>query len=724
MKSAIRRLWLAGLGVCAVVGVAQPAAGVMCNGDGATLLVDVRNDTPDTPTVTIRGDAVNATCGSAWTWYETTCTLAANATTTCSVNRPGINSGVWLHRISWTTGTYPFELQVKQHQKSVVVFHPIEESRIAWTYFPKVIKVNRAGGDGPTQCPVNATPYADSCDIRDAIWTAQPGNLGGGSDPIMIMVDTSPGGIGDGHIVNGRANLTIDGTDANGKPWIVADPAITAAGGQDAFSRAIQFEPDYGLKMNGTNVTLRGLEIRQRIETETGISNSVIEIGENGWGFRLVNSRVDGMMDQDCMTLPNNCAQFASGIEVAPRTGPLPSGVKSATIENSEIHSAIYAGVEIRSWGSVDIRDSWLRNNYRSNAVAENAAALIVERSVVERAGLRDGDDAMPLSYGVPAGVIVTRPGSDGPANMTFSSLMSIYRNNVWMGIWGIGDGATLAPFDDVVCGNLASGIYTGESGASTGAPIVNSAGGIGLVYNGTRGVGLDGHGASVLPETSVGYDFDSDSAFTANRDCGLLNRSQTYEVSATGNQWRDVDPNDPNDPPSFDDCESSGGGPVDTSLPQDEIDTVPGVLDTFPSNALHANQTVRVSGQFFDAISGNPLSADPNDPQDPGASCALGVDVSGEWNGTGTPQAASCCNDATRSNTCGPIVGNCVQVVDAQSNVKNLKVKAVSPRLIEAQLPTSTLSCVGGSGEELTVTKLDRNGIPIRGVLTVCTPS
>lgn len=722
LRSMLIRCVLA-VGLAAVGGV-QTAAAIMCNGDGAVLEVKVRNDTNDTPTVAIAGSVVDATCGSAYGSYNTTCSLAANTTTTCAVDRPGIASGEWWHQISYDLGSSSPFLDVKQYQKSLVVFHASAVSTIEWTYFPKAIRVNRAGGDGPTTCPVNAPPSANSCDIRDAIYTAQPSNPGGGSDPILIMVSTSPGALNDGHISNSRANLTIDGTDANGKPWKVADPAIAAAGGQDTFSRVIEFAPDYGFKINNTNVTFRGLEIRQAVDPETGVSNSVVEIGETGYGFRLVNSRIDGMMEQDCFDEQNNCGEISSGIEVVPRSEPLPHGATSVQLDNSEIRSAIYAGIEVRKYGSATIRDSWLHNNYGSNVVAQNAAGLALQRSVVERSGLRASDDVLPVLTGVPAGVVLSRPGTDGPTDMTFQSSMSIYRNNFFFGVWGIGDGTTLFPNDDVFCGNLSAGIYTSESGSATGHPVISSGGGLAATYNGFRGAQIIGNGVNVLPDTSVGYDFNADSAFTANRDCGLFNRSQVIEIPAIANQWRDVDPNDPNDPPSFDDCESSGGGAVDTSSPQNWQDTHPGIIETFPSNALLANQTVRVHGQFFNAIAGNPLSADPNDPNDPGAPCELGVDISGTWNGEGTPQAGSCCNDATRANTCGnPIVGNCVQLTDSQSNVHDLAVKGVTPRLLEVELPGSTLSCIGGSGERVTVIKLNSLGNPVSGFITTCEP-
>ncbi len=707
---------LCGAGVWAT----QPAAAVMCSGDGAVLEVKVRNDTSTTPTVTIAGDVVNATCGSAYGSYNTTCALLPNATTTCSVNRPGINSGVWVHRITYNLGTSPTLLDVKQYQKSVVVFDPTEESTIEWTYFPKAVRVNRAGGNGPTTCPVNAPPAANSCDIRDAVFTVQPGNPGGGSDPVLIMVATSPGALNDGHLNNSRSKLTIDGTDANGRPWKIADPAMTAGGWQDAFARVIEFAPDYGFKINNSDVTLRGLEIRQAVNAAIGVSNPVIEVGESGYGFRMVNSRIDGRMEQDCEAPQNNCGDVASGIEVVPRSVPLPPGVTSVQLDNVEVRSAIHAGLEVRTHGSARVSDSWLHNNYGSNVVAQNASGLILERSVIERAGLRASDDLLPYSWGVPAGVVVSRPGTEGPTQMTFSSSMSIYRNNFFFGLWGTGDGATFAPVDDVFCGNLSSGIKTSEYGA-TGTPVVSSGGGLAVTYNGLLGGAIAGYGVDVLPQTAVGYDFSGDSVFTANADCGLFNRSATIEIPAVGNQWRDVDPSDPNDPASFDDCESSGGGPVDTSIPLDAIDSPQFVFSTFPSNALHANQTVRVSGLNFDAIAGNPLSADPNDPNAPGAACELGLDFSGEWSGTGTPQAASCCNDATRSNTCSPIIGNCVQVRDALNNIKNLKVKAVSPRLLEAELPASTLSCIGGAGERVTVTKLDTMGNPLTSFTTIC---
>jgi len=133
------------------------------------------------------------------------------------------------------------------------------------------------------------------------------------------------------------------------------------------------------------------------------------------------------------------------------------------------------------------------------------------------------------------------------------------------------------------------------------------------------------------------------------------------------------------------------------------------------PSDAMWGGQTLRVMGDKFDAIEGNRV----------GDGCVKGFIGTGAWNGSGTPQAASCCKRTARANGCtAPITGNCVELRDRAGVWKSLTVKSVTPRMLEAEMPSGTFACIGETGELARVTIRKNDGSTPSVTAAYCVPS
>jgi len=681
---------------------------VACPDPAAQLKVLVFNPTSTAKTVTLIGNVAGNSCTSASTSYnKTDCVAAPGVETPCTLTN--LNSGTWKHRITYALGVAGNQQTVNQYQRSIVLAGASEPATIRWTYFPRGLTVDKTGDAGGGSCPVNALP-SNNCDIRKAIETANALTPSPpGSDPVLIQVKAgiSPGTLSGTSLEVTREDITLDGTDSNGDPWIVADPTRAGAGLQSPFTRSIQFPANQGLKIRGEGIVVRGFEVKQVIDPGIGASTPVIEVATTARDFALVNSRVDGGMAQTCSEPQNNCGHQADAIRVPDQTGPLTPGFSSITTTNVEIRSAVDKGLELGAHAVAAIRNTWLHNNYKGNMAIEDSGAVVVDESVIERAGLRNSDDLLVRDFA--AGMSFTRPndpGTNPPATSFMTSTMSLYRNNAAEGIFATGGGATLQPMDDALCGNRLDGLYTAD-GPNGGSPKINSSGGLGAMYNGSdAALATRRHGVSLFPRTSVGYDLDDDSVFVSNKECGLFNRHSTIPVAARRNQWAGTGPE------FFDECEGSGegGGPVDSSDAVSELDVGSfAVFAASPSDAMLANQTIRVSGLSFKAVSGNPA-------EDAGAvSCNTGID--------GAVLADSCCRKHERSNTCSPLVGNCVQLRDSANTFHVLRTKSVTPRVIEAATATN-VSCLGSSNEFVRVTKQGAVGGPTSRDAAHCVPT
>jgi hypothetical protein len=114
------------------------AEAVPCPGNGAKLTVVINNPTA-TPEqqVFLSGNLVGnqVSCVGQSDTYATTVTLGLGVNTFTIPVGGGLNSGVWIHRISIGNQF--------QHQRVPVLFttDPARYATVRWTYFPSVIQV-------------------------------------------------------------------------------------------------------------------------------------------------------------------------------------------------------------------------------------------------------------------------------------------------------------------------------------------------------------------------------------------------------------------------------------------------------------------------------------------------------------------------------------------------------------------------------------------------------
>lgn len=684
---------------------ALPAGAVQCpdGGAGADLIVTVENRTGDSVEVTVSGEIVAGSCTTGDSdYFDDTCEVDPG-TDTCTIT--GLNTGLWTHEISYTVGT----LDVAQNQQGFLVFDANDPTVIEWSYYPDAILVDSTGSN--ETCSVNAVTPGFGCTLPSAVSVA---NGVSGDDPVLIKMVTS--GSAPANLTIQRDSVTIDGANDAGQPWVVADPGRAAAGSQSSFPTTISFGVEDGFVIDADDVRFNGVEIKQGVDPGVGKNQPIIEIDSDAVGFRLTNSRIDGQMAQTCEEIQNNCSHVGDGIYINPRITALSSGERSLTLDNVEIRSAVNAGVSADAHSVALIHNSWLHNNYKGNIYGNAPKEVSLVSSFVERASLRASDDLLVLDH---PGIEIDRQGTFLPSTSLFEAVNSVIRNNANEGLKARSSATTVAPANVSFCGNALDGLYTLSGGSPSGAPVVTGGGGLGASYNGNDTATSDRrHGINVLPQTTTNYTLDDMSAFVSNTECGLFNRSETVEVSARFNQWEDYDPNDPNGP--FDACQTEGGGDVDSSDGIDPTDTTDfNVFSTFPGESMLANQTIRILGEGFNAIEGNPASGGSG-------GCDAGIDGGGEWNGEGTPQPDSCCNSTDRSNLVDgedDVVGNHVEVEDATESVVSLLVKSVTPQMIEAVLP-SNVSCRGGDGEMVFVTKNDDLGEPVTRSTSYCIPT
>jgi hypothetical protein len=498
----------------------------------------------------------------------------------------------------------------------------------------------------------------------------------------------------------------------------------------------MQFPVGTGLSIDGSNVTLVGLGLSEVVNSSTG-AVPVIDQALDKTGTQIVRSRIDGGMAQDCSVYPNSCSWSYDALRVNGRVDNLSDANNDIVLDDVEVRSAIDKGVQLgtdQSGGAYGgqvqaiVRRSWLHNNYKGNLSATDASVVSVQSSVIERAGLRAGDDKQMNS--APGAIFIHPALADyPPSTSTWYSEETVFRHNATHGLEATSSASTLEPYMDSLCGNKQDGLYTTSGGSPNGSPHIRAFEGLVAAYNGNSSSATDTkHGASVnatIPYPTPGYDkLASYDAFVSNGECGLYNKTATT-LLAWYNQWQGSSP-------YLDDCHANSppGGPVDTAYAVDDRDPYDLVQEIYvpgPSDAMYANQTLRVTGFYFAGIGGNP---DPSS-----GSCTVGADASGSWNGQGVPQAGSCCK-AARGNTCdashnppplspGPS-GHCVEVKDHSTPpvYSAMTVRSVSPLMIEAQLPSgNNFGCLGGSNEAVRVSVYDSRGQLKRSQGDYCIP-
>lgn len=689
-----------------------------CPSPGAKIEICVDNQTDATTDVYVAGNAIGdqITCtGPAPILgaYQKTFTAPAGQTTCFEdggTNPPlpetyGLLSGMYVHRIyyppppAFTPGAAPTP-RAAQYQKGPVVFDaaaggapPRKWARIDWVIHKTILTVNATGDStcNDTSCLPGA------CTLRQSINKARQGATG---RPVLINFDLpSPSTIGMSATGSGcgtlrldqppdsgsAASLTIDGTDKNGRPWIVGDRSAKEANMQDTFPIRIDLQNLTRFQVTKSGHTLKGLDIANTVASGQVQANDLFLFNlspASTVGMNEIHSvRVDGGNTLDCSGGGAACASNADLVNV--------SNSRTVVVRNTEGRSALDKGVKaFNTLAAAEVIDSWFHHNYRGNVQSSGTAGLTVADSVVELAGRRASDS-----------LAVNSEANGSVANAArLSSSRSVFERNRGFGLT-IRDANPVGTFDrDIACGNGLSGLSIEPS--STGPQLTASR--LGTVFNRERGVRL-----AIAPTNLASFGesnafVNNDIAASGKCDFDLTGGSVTVDNS----QWTNGVPR------------KCGTGTVTTNTIQDQVAVpIPDNLTTDPTNALLKGQTVRIVGAGFNAVAGNALQG----------GCVIGDD----------PGTNSCCKKGPRlSNVCtvdgGPPAGGgqCVRIQDPLSVWYPMTVDALNPTMIVTSIPQvsdagTIFPCTGGVGNGgdavMQVVKRGPGGVPNEGRARYC---
>ncbi len=640
---------------------------VPCPGTGAKLKVIINNPTSSSVQVTVSGRQVSglATCTSQQDQYSKTVTL--NPLQDMSFTLPdggGFDTGLWLHHITALNGQY-------QSQKSVVLYttDSNQYATVRWKYYPSVFTIITKGD------PPGGTCTSTSCTFRQALAAASSA-----TKPALVQFAIGPGNMAQTADLSVGLSVTIDGTNANGNPFVIGD-ALAVANEDPA--RIIDFKGVTNLSLSSSdNAMVKGLAINNTVASGNPTKQLISGTGNN---VRLEALRLDGGEVGNCTPL-NSAVEHLISI-----------GGTGAVITKVEGHSAFGDGVFIDGV-SHTVGDSWFHHNCTSNVEASNTTLV---RNTIEFAGFRATDNVL---------VNDDASGVAGTGTSLITTSRNLVRNNARVGMEIPTTVLGLNLANDYVCGS-----YFSDGIVFTGVGPSTSATGTGL----TTAYNYD-HGLRFADTVSGTLTFNDNNAFTANDLCGLRNEA-AVAVAANNNQWRDTNPSCVQSPDYCPPQAGEGAIVCNTIQPAPDVTIV---IDPFipasqsqpayPTNAILQGQTVRVSGTGFNAIAGNPLA---------GAGVCTTNDVNDE----------NCCRKKGKSNTCEvqpdptdppmPSQGNCVALMNKANQWTPLPVTSVTPTTIVAEIAEDPFICVGGNppSEMVRVSKLSSGGQEIRGEEHYC---
>lgn len=694
--------WIGVVLLAVALAVPLDANGVACPTPGAKVRVCVNNPTSTPQPVYVAGTSASneITCtGPApiLGGYQNEFVAAAN-TETCKdlPETGGLVTGMYIHRIYDSPQPPPGPSptpRAAQYQKGPVVGGAQAQwSRVDWTFHKTILTVNSTAD---SSCS-DANCQAASCTLRQAINKA--GSNPVPERPVLInfnlpvpsTIQLTSTGSTCGMLRLDKAgadpmkpNVTIDGTDSSGRPWIVGDRSAFDANQQDTFPVVVDLKNTVRFQITKGGNTIKGLHVKKTVPVGAVQANEVFLI-ENVPNPSAANEiravKIDGGNTYPCTGPTPPCDGTSDGINVG--------GGSTLMVKNVEVMSALDKGIKAFSTSvtaRVDVLSSWLHHNYRGNAQSNGSSDVSVSDSVLELAGRRASDNASVT------GPTPQANGVTGNQGRIYTARNVIERNRA-SGLV-LRTSSPAGTFNqDVACGNGGSGIRVDEG--STGVQLQSY--GVGAIFNGQRGVQLASGIASQAP-------FAPSHAFVNNQNttsgCDFDNLSST-QVDVNDSQWTRGTPRPCGTP----------GKVVVTSV-QDRI-SVPlsDQLAAVPSNLLLQSQTVRILGSGFNAVEGNA----------PAGSCTIGDNPVTSCCKQG-PQQANVCPTPGKPPTGG---GQCVEIVDRLGIAHQMTVEALNPSLIVTSLPAdagSIFPCFGRDAV-IRVVKIGAGGADDPGALEYCT--
>ncbi len=273
-----------------LVALGPSARAVSCPAGGATLDIVITNPNPVaiSATVSISGAYIanELTCtspGVSGSYAVSNIGLEPNEVKPITITN--LLTGQWVHHIHGIEGD-----EYDQNQQAPIIYSTGTKTRVDWTYFRNAVKVDNFGdAPGGFNCPV-----ANDCTLRKAIVLAN--SESGPTFPTLIWFSAPSATITmtqSAALEITGSNITIDGTDSNGNPWIVGDANAAAAGSQDAFPRVVDLNNNTTqFLISANDTTFKGLEIKNTLPSGNRQTKNLI--WHNGKRYRTRPSQRHG----------------------------------------------------------------------------------------------------------------------------------------------------------------------------------------------------------------------------------------------------------------------------------------------------------------------------------------------------------------------------------------------------------------------------------------------
>lgn len=659
-------------------------ASLVCPANGATLVIQVENESGVPQQVTFTGNVLTPSCFGGIGAYSSTTTCGVGVTDCLTL--AGLSSGIWKHHIS-------AGLQNQATKSILLAADPNGVANsVSWVVFSSVLTVDRTddvSSNPNPQCP--SAPGMQTCTLRKAM--AAGGSV---AAPLLIQFDPQvfPAGTATtiqltqtGSLPIAGYQMTIDGKDLDGSPTF----------SDDAHNRVVQL-PDTGgtFVFSNQRAQLIGLFLQRpplvdgatpgdllRFDGTVGVSSNNV----------VANCRIDG--GGGSLTMKSTAHDCVEGF------GGAGADWGSANrIQNTELTGCPDKAAKVTTLAHLVVQDSWIHHNIGGGLQATFSGNLEADRNLVEFNGYNSTAQVFMNANGLSAN------GANNtvqPISPSIPSVLqtngNIIRNNSLRGISAQELSAA------TITNDLSCGALNGGTAGQNGIAIFNSTTDAAFaMVRGTTAAYNGRNGATVANQSTIdlgqGAPDGGNNAFTQNATNASLgghnvdDSSTQANVPAAGNQWQHCYA-DPSQPSAT--CDGNlaldFSGSVAVSAPQPyrgDGTTLPLAVQRFVPTKAKAADVVRIIGSGF-----NPIDA--------------------------YPAGGDCVTTPPLNNTCNPLVGNCVQYEMSPGQWADVPVLAVTPTQLVVQMP-ATFLCA--QPVNVRVQRLDFNGNVVSTTATFCTNS
>lgn len=648
------------------------------------LVIQVDNETGAPQTVTVSGTALVPSCAGGAASYSTSATCGVGLTD--CVTLTGLASGLWTHHV--VSGVQ------QQATKSILISGDPNgvPNAVSWMLFNTVLTVDRTDdvtSDPAPQCP--SAPGTQTCTLRKAM--AAGARVSG---PLLVQFDGTvfPAGTPTtlqltqaGSLPIAGLQMTIDGTDLNGDPTFRGDP----------YNRIVLL-PSSGSTFVFSNQSARvaGLFLQRPTLANGATPGDIL--------------RFDGTVGVSSNNLVLNCKVTGGGESLTVKSaahdciegfgGAGADWDHANRVINTEIAACPDKAAKVTTLAHLVVQDSWIHHNIGGGLQATFSGNVEADRNLIEFNGYNAGAQVFYEANGLAAnGANQTLSPTTPTTPSVLQTNGNVIRNNSSRGI-SAQELSIAIVTNDFSCGAFNSGT-SGQNGIAIINSTTDTASGVvrgtTVAYNGRNG-------ATVASQSTIdlgqGGADAGNNAFTQNATNPILgghnvdDSSTQTNIPAAGNQWQRcyATPSNPaaicdgNLAPDF-------SGSVVASTPQPhrgDALSVPLAIQNFTPTKAKAADVVRIVGYGFNAIDAYPAGGD-------------------------------CIQTPPLSNTCNPVLGNCVQYEASPGQWVDLSVISVTPTQIVAQLPP-TFTCAHPTA--VRVQRVDFTGALVTATGTFCTNS